>query len=278
MAVSRAFFFTIFTRSFFCLLSSAFCLLAVPGCRKAAVERHAPGVEPVLSTGEPAYIIRTQPPKASEPWYRPYQAVLDKKPETDQELDQLVAEKKPGLKEPAQSLMTEVRRAVEAQRKENDRWSIIAMTLGRPRKGPDVQFTADVGLTKLFARRPVIAFNNVPLDLGIAKLARETGIQDSIPRNYNPRVYWTKNNVSAYEAIDEILKQHGYARRFTDTIYRVSLRLQDYKSKEEFVEAAVETMLARGKDLNAARPALVVTPVEKSEEPAESSAEEKAAE
>jgi hypothetical protein len=190
---------------------------------------------------------------------------LDSKPTSEKELDLLVAEKKPAVSDALMTLLEDIRNTIESKHQNNDKWSLYSLNGGRPRRGSDIQFTGDICLTKLFSPRPVIAFNNIPLDIGIAKLSRETGIQDSIPRNYNPRVYWSKTNVSVYEAIHEILKQHGYVHRFTDTSYRVTLRFQDFKTKEAFMDAAVNGLLEKAKALNVARPALVVTPLEKNE-------------
>jgi hypothetical protein len=237
-------------------------LALLSGCRTADVQRHTEQVQPTVTAGEPAYIIHSQPGK-TEPWYRELQVVIDHKPESEKETESIVAEHKAEISDASVALLEEVRKAVDEKRKPTDKWSLISMTCGRPKKGPEIQFNTDVALTKLYARRPVIAFNNVPLDICIAKLSRETGMQDAQPRNYNPRIFWSKTNVTAFEAIDDILKQNGFEKRISDAFHRVTLRLQDYKTRGEFVEAAVENIINKGKALNEARPAIVVTPKEK---------------
>lgn len=241
----------------------ALALAVTSGCRKAAVERHNERVTPAISAGEPAYMVRPANPSPNQPWYRELQVVLDAKPENDAELEQAIAAQKKTIQKNCTVLLEEVRGAVETRRKPRDKWSVLGMTCGRQRKGSDVTFTADIGLTKLFARRPVISFNNVPLDMSVSKLARETGILESQPRGYNPRIYWQKTNVSAYEALEEILATHGFDRKFADTHAKLSLRIQDYQTRAAFVEAAAQAVVERGDLLQKARAALVVTPREK---------------
>jgi hypothetical protein len=246
-------------------------LLILGGCRKAAVEPSVPKVDTRTSAGEPSYIIKpaesATPPR--EHWYKDYQVVLEHKPETDAEAEKLAAEKKTDIARAVAPLLEEIRASVEMQRKASDKWSLLALTIQRGKKPSDINLIAEIGLTSLYARRPVIAFNNMPLDLCIAKLCRESGIQDAQQRNFNPRVFWTKNNVSAMEALDAVLNSNGFERKLTDTYYRSNFRVQDYDTREELLKAVVDAVIERGATMNAARPAVVVTPKEKAPKPAE---------
>jgi hypothetical protein len=252
------------TARLFVALVMCSALLFAAGCRTAAVERHTGRVETAISAGEPPSLVRA--PGAEDPWYRSLQVVLDEKPKDDKELESLVEQGKPAAKSATLEVLQEIQKAIDAQRKPSDKWSVLSMTCGKTRRGSELQFNADVVITNLYARRPTISFNNVPLDLCVAKLCRECGIQDSQPKGYNPRIYWSKLNVSAIEALEAILGSHGFERRFSDVNHHVTLRVQDYPTRAGFVEAASNAILEKGKLLNQARPALLVVPTERSSE------------
>jgi hypothetical protein len=238
-------------------------LALLPGCRQAAVEPSQPKVETRVSAGEPAYLVRG-PATAKEVWHREFQVVLDAKPASEDEGNKLASAQKSEIEKSVATLLEEIRAAVEARRKPSDKWSLLSLSLGRAKKSAEVGLLAEIGLTRLYARRPVIAFNQMPLDLCVAKLCREAVILDAQQRNFNPVVTWKKTGVSAMEALDAILTANGFERKMTDTYHRASFKAQDYDSREEFVKAAVETLLERGKTMNEARAAAVVTPLEKS--------------
>ena len=239
--------------------------LIVSGCRKAAVDKPDENLGGQVQTnvviGEPAYLLRPQN-QAEEPWYRSFQVVLEKKAADEKELEEMVnAGKAPVLAE-TRKLLEELNDELQDRRKANDKWAVLTVTCGRGKKVNEIYINADVGLTKLYARRPVIAFNEMPLDLCVAKLSRESGIHDSQPRGYNPRVFWSKTNVSAIEAYDGVLKAHGFEYKFSDVGSKLSLRLQDFESRQAFIDGAIEAILAKGKALNSARPAIIVSPRE----------------
>ena len=244
----------------------AVCLLFLSGCRKAAVERHSERVDTAIVVNEPAYLVK---PKVVDnpPWHRELQVVLDQRPENEKEVEALLADHNPAIARAATILLEDIQTAVNAKRQPQDKWSVLSLSCGRTRKTTDIQIGVDVGLTKLYARRPVISFNNMPLDICIAKLSRDSGLQESQQRNFNPRIYWSKTNVSAYEAMEAILTAHGYERKYTDTHYKLALRAQDHASREALIDAVVQAVTEKGKALNAARAGIVVTPKEK-EEPA----------
>src|SRR5205814_6591261 len=114
--------------------------------------------------------------------------------------------------------------------------------------------------TKLYERRATIAFDSVRLQLCIAKLCRESEIQDSQPRGYNPSITWQKQNVSAFEAISTLLNANGFDAKFVDTSYKVTFKAQDFSTRKEFIEAVREAVVAKGKTLNSTRQAVIVSP------------------
>jgi len=156
--------------------------------------------------------------------------------------------------------LNEISKAVEDQQHESDKWSILSLSAGRAKRANEIHFGADVGLTRLYSHRPVINIVSEPLDISVAKLAREAGIQDAQTRGHNPPITWEKNDVSAYDALEAIVPGHGFDVKFTNTFYHIDLKAQDYNSRKEFIDAMASAILAKGKDLNNIRAAVVVTP------------------
>ncbi|MFH0938436.1 MAG: hypothetical protein V1899_04040 [Planctomycetota bacterium] len=249
----------------FILLPGLLCALI--GCRSAVVEKHSRNLETTVTFTEPSYIIQVAATDTA-PWYRELQIVLNQKPKDENELASLIKEHKPKARTAVLALLQEIKIGVEARRKPADKWSLYTLTCGRARRTTEISFTAEVVLTLLYVRRPVISFNNLPLDLCIAKLSRESGMQDSQPRAYNPRIYWSKENVSAVEAINAVLAANGFERRYTDTYHRITLRAQDFDNRTAFVEASAAMIVEKGRLLNQSRPAIIVTSKEKTSEPA----------
>ena len=236
-------------------------LLVSSGCRKAEVVRTpgAASITTALNVGDTAYILR---PKDSGkvPWYREFQVVFDQRPEDEQQLETFIAANRAPVVEATNSLLAEISTAVEAQRRPQDRWSLLTAWCGRVKKGGEVSFIAEVGLTKVFTRRPTISFQALPLELAVAKLARESGITDSVPRGYSPLVTWSETDVSVKEAYDAFLPQYGFERKYQDIQGRVTLRMQDFAFRKDFVTSAVNGILAEGKRLNTTRGGIIVTP------------------
>lgn len=241
--------------------------LLLSGCKKAEVDPTRPAVDPHVTILDPAYVVGPLPAdKDKIPWFRSLQIVLDAKPE-EKELEAVLAPRKAEIEKEYVKLLEEIRDQAGARQKPGGKWSVLGVSIGRGARRPgDIQFAADVGLTKLFARRPSIAFNNVPVENCVAKLCREIGIQESQPRGHNPPVVWNKTDVSAYEAIDSILAAHKFQHRFKDTHYKILLRLQDYPTRAAFIAAVTDEILAKGEALNSARPGLIVTPQQKGPE------------
>lgn len=243
-------------------LVSIVCCAGLTGCRTAAVDRFAGRIDQVLATGEPAYWVNAPGlPPAGNPnaWYRDLQVILDAKPEDAKSVAPLLAEHRAAILQAERDLLLDVQRAMEKNQSGAQKWSLLSLSCGLARKNSDIQFAADLGLTTLYARRPVIAFDALPFNLCIAKLCRECGIQDAQPRSANPRIDWSRLNVRALDAIDALVSANGFERRYTDVFQRVSLRVQDYPSRAAFVTAAVDGIAEKGRQLDRARPALIIT-------------------
>lgn len=234
-------------------------LLPLCGCRKAAVEPHVAAFETRLTVGQPAYLMRPEG-ETEAPWYRSLQIVFEQRPADEKELETQLNDRKPVAAQAEEELLHEIQRAVQGRRIAADKWSLSALTIGRTKRTSELGLSAEIVLTGLYAKRPVIAFNDVPLDMCVGKLARDAGIMYATPRGHNPFITWSKTDVSAAEALDEILPAHGYEHKYVSAARKANLRLAGHPSRAAFVEAAVrEIVEVAGKELNAARPAIAVT-------------------
>jgi hypothetical protein len=249
------------SRRFGLLLIALPALLFPAGCRKAEVERTTNTVTPTIHAGAPAYVLR---PKTDSriPWYREMQVVFNDRPADEKELESYITENEAPVQDAVKQLLKEIVDTVEAQRRPADKWSLISIWCGRVKKGGEITVIADVGLTRLFTPRPVIAFQDLPLELAVAKLARETGITDSLPRGYSPRVTWSATNISVKDAYDGFLQVYGFERKFTDVSGRVTVRIQDFATRPECKNAVTDAIVAEGRRLNAAKGGIIVTPVD----------------
>jgi hypothetical protein len=237
------------------LLLLAVLALGICGCRTADVKPGKPEFDTDVKILEPAYAMR----RASEaPWYAGMQVLLDEKPVDEKDLTSKISDGKPEVRKNTEELLQEIENKIDEQRK-NEKWSIIAVQCGRGKKPNEIHFEAEVGITKLYTRRPSIVINGVPMDICVAKLCRESEVQDAQPKGHNPLVSYEKKNVSAYEAIDTILKTNGFDLKYSDTSYKVSFKAQDYASRKEFVDAVTQAILTKGRALNSVKPALVVS-------------------
>ena len=231
-------------------------LLAVCGCRTADVQPGKPEFDTDVKILEPAYAMR----KAKDPpWYGNLQVLLDEKPVDEKDLAGKINDGKPEVRKSTEELLQEIDNKIDEQRKASEKWSIIAVQCGRGKKPNEIHFEAEIGLTKLFTRRPAIVINGVPMDICVAKLCRESEVQDAQPKGHNPLISYEKKNVSAYEAIETILKTNGFDQKYTDTSYKVTFKAQDYASRKEFVDAVSQAILTKGRSLNSVKPALIVS-------------------
>jgi hypothetical protein len=252
-------------------LALAIAALFLPGCRRAAVDARPAVIQTSIAVGEPSYVTRApqtaQPDAAPQPgrWYSDLQVVVEQDPQQPLDartLEGRVNEGKPAVSLAAEALLKEVQRAVEAKRHPSDKWSLIALSLGRGKYATGIIFTADVGLTRLFAKRPAVAFTALPLELCVAKLCRDSEILPAQSRGYSPFVTWSKSDVSTYEALEGILSQHGFSRQYADTNHRVTLPVTKFPDQAAFLDAAVAAILEKGKTLNHGQPVITVRPKE----------------
>jgi len=253
------------------------------GCRKAAVEPYQTTLQTRVLVNEPAYVMRPAN-ETQAPWHRDLQVVFDSRPADEKEMNAILADRKPIVSQAEQDLLQQVQNAVQGRRKPTDKWSVLSLSIGRARKASDILFSTEVVLTKLYAKRPAVALDNLPLEMCVAKLAREADLVYAQPRGHNPFITWSRTDVSAFEAIQEILSAHGLEPRYKNADYKISLRIEDQpKSKEaggktqdaarkdapeplplyltraDFVKAASDAILEKGNAINKAPAAVTVS-------------------
>lgn len=223
----------------------------------AAAVTPTPAVPPVPAVPEIPYIIagKDEPPH----WYDKLQVVLHEKPAQDQDLKAQLNEHKAEVDKATAVLLEDVRKAAEAKGISGDKWSLVSVTCTK--KNADFIVNAHVGLSKLYAKRPSITFNGMQLELCVGKLARDSGLQVAqSARGYNPRVNYTKTDVSPYDALESILAEHNFRRKYTGVSESTNVRIQDFSTETEFIDTAVQAILAKVRVLSTGRPGVVVTP------------------
>lgn len=245
------------------VIFAAVCVFLVAGCNKAEVESAQSQFQPDVQILEPAYAMA----RKDAPWYSNMQVLFEEKPLDEKDLEAKVNAGRDEVRKNVEALLQEIGAAIETKHNANDKWNIVGVSCGRGKKPNEIHFEAEVGRTKLFERRPLITFSNVRLQNCIAKLCRETELQESQPRGHNPSVTWEKQHVSAYEAMQTLLNVNGFDYKFIDASYKLPFKAQDYASRQEFIDAVKKAVLEKGDALNTLRPAIVVTPKVKPDEP-----------
>jgi len=263
------------------------------GCRKAAVEPYQAALQTRVLINDPAYVLRPAN-ETQAPWHRGLQVVFDSRPEDEKEMNAIIADRKPVASQAEKKLLDQIQDAVQARRKPRDKWSLLTLSIGRARKAQDIVVSAEVVQTRLYAKRPAIAFDNLPLELCVGKLAREADLLYDMPRGHNPFIDWSKTDVSVYEALEELLPAHGYEPRFKNAIYRINLRIEDqpvskeakgkppdparknvdellplFPTRADFVRAAADAILEKGNAINLSPAAVKVLTKEASPPPPE---------
>ena len=237
------------------------CAVFLGGCRKAQTRLDSPQeIDAAINVKEPPYLIQPSADSLKN-WYHGMQIILDHPPKDNKELQAQIEAHKPEAAAAILEVLSEIKNSATAMRKPTDKWCLLSLSCGRvKRNGEDLIFTAEVGLASLYAKRPVIAFDNMPLEFCVARLARECGIEDSQKKSYNPYINWSKTNVSPLEALESIVDAYGFTSKFTDVSFRFSLQLQDYALRQTFVESAVAGIMEKGRMLNVAHPGLIIMP------------------
>jgi len=270
-------------------LLAACALLASGGCRRARVDQPTEPVEPNVRIGElPA------PPKAkaapgatppAPPWHRELLTGEDLRPAVVVEMPGVsspVAEA--GAKEPdakaetqgagagsaapaygpgAAGLLEEIRSTIETRRSPQAKWSLLRLELSAPKTRAVLQLAADVGVTSLYARRAEIAFEQVPIEQCLTRLAKMGGLRYAQNvRVQNPLITWRRENVSVYTAIETLLNEHGFAPRYVGAGARLTFEPGDYPNREKFVADVIDGVLKHGAKIDKGLPAVVVGPRE----------------
>jgi hypothetical protein len=268
-------------------LAAACALFALTGCRRARVDRPTEPVEPSVQVGELPAPPKVKTPAGTTPPAPPwYQELL-----TGEDLRPAVVVEMPGVSSPAPEaggkepeakaeppgaegksaapaygpgalgLLEEIRSAIGTRRNPQATWSLLRLQLSG--RGALLQLTADVGVTSLYARRAEIAFERVPIEQCLTRLAKMGGLRYAQnARVQNPLITWRRENVSVYTAIEALLNEHGFAPRYVGAGSRLTFEPRDYPSRERLVADVTSEVLKRGAKLDKGLPAVVVGPKE----------------
>ncbi|MBI3831571.1 MAG: hypothetical protein HY291_18775 [Planctomycetes bacterium] len=240
----------LFTLSVLALLS------ILTGCGTAKLTPPNEVIEPVIRVNELPWRLKAKdPPKEgaeAAPWHDELSVELDVLPGDAAGLKDAIDQHRGPAYQAAQALIKEIQGGVEKSRKADTRWSILAIQVGgaKAQRNSIPTVTAELGLTKLYARRPEIGFENVTLEQAMLQLAQQAGLKFASPRSVNPVLSWRKENVSVIEAVDAILNLHGYGRKITGSYVQLALAPGQFKTRQEFVDGAVQSILNYGTGLD----------------------------
>jgi len=237
-------------------------LLSLVGCGKSKLPTSVEQLETTVRVSELPYATKPAATSDNVPWYKALTVVLDEMPTTATALKETLEQRRSNAQAAAQGILEQIQAGVNEKRNADAKWSVLSMDLGasKPMRNGGVPFTAALGLTKLYARRSEISFDNVRLEDCMRQLALQSGLRMPPARFMNPVVTWRRENVSSIEAVDAILDVHNFDRKILGAYARASLQAENFKTREEFVEAAVQAVIAYGKALDRSVAALTLSP------------------
>jgi hypothetical protein len=284
---------------------AACALLPAGGCRRARVDKPTEPVEPSVQVSQlppPPKAAKAAPgaTPAATPWHRELLTGEDARPAMVVEMPGVsspaaeAGAKEPEAKAGAPSaepksaapaygpgpagLLEEIRAGIETRRNLQAKWSLLRLELSAPKPRNALQLAADVGVTSLYARRAEIAFERVPIEQCLTRLAKMAGMHYAQNvRVQNPLITWRRENVTVYAAIEAILQEHGFVPRYVSAGARLTFEPGDYPSREKFVAEAIAGVLRQGEKIEKGMPAVVVAPREAPKAPPAPSTPPKAA-
>jgi hypothetical protein len=239
------------------LFVSSLSLMAIlTGCGSAKMTPPNEVIEPVMRVNELPWRLKAKdaPKEGAEapPWHDELSVELDVLPGDATGLKEAIDQHRGTAYQSAQALIKEIQGGVVQSRKADSRWSVLAIQIGgaKAQRNAIPPVTVELGLTKLYARRSQIAFENVTLEQAMLQLAQQSGLRFASPRSVNPVLSWSKENVSVIEAIDAILSLHGFGRKITGAYVQLALAPGQFKSRQEFVDGAMQSILNYGTGLD----------------------------
>lgn len=235
------------------------------GCGYAKIRPPGEQVETVTQVSEISYVLKPKTAPATQPWYHELLVELDVRPATPEAMKEALDQRRGPAYQAATTLLQELREEIERKRGKEAKWCLLSLRLGQDRvsRGESVPVAVEMGLTRLYAKRPEIAFVDATLEQCLLRLALQADLKMSSVRTANPVLTWKRQEVSVLEAIDAILNEYGFQRRITGAYARVVLQAEKYATREEFKQAASKVILDYGKGLDRNIPALLVSPAGK---------------
>jgi hypothetical protein len=199
----------------------------------------------------PATDQKAKPDAAAGVWHRVFQVSENA---SESEIQR--------ARETAALLAAKVKRGI-LEHRESANWTVISMNLGDSEGTGVLTLMVNLGREKLFERHAEINIAGEPLETALRKLARQAGIRYAQDVMDNPRMSWSGQNVSAYDAIMGVLEQTRFRPQWWATNERIFVRPSDFPSEQAFIEEAIKRAVNMGDKLNGSLPAMVVSNVPK---------------
>lgn len=243
--------------------AAAAALLLCAACGHGTTRVHQPveRIEPALKVLEVPYVVKPKEAPEGDPlWYRELLVELETVPKEKPALQMAIEVRRGAAYRSAHQLLEEVRDQVQLALDERAGAVLLSMEFGdleAVRNGPLI-LKAELGLRELYIRRDEIAVERMYLEPALTRLALQGGLRHSQRKTYNPVVSFRRQNVSVLEAIDAILKEHGFQRKLSGVGARVTTDARKFPTRELFVQTSVQSILDAVEKLRHDLPTLIV--------------------
>ncbi|MCZ7643791.1 MAG: hypothetical protein M5U26_00670 [Planctomycetota bacterium] len=235
--------------------------LLLSACGRTQVQHPVERIEPVLQVLEVPYTVAPEKPAAEDPpWYRELYVELESAPKDKASLQMSLETLRGPAYKTAFGLLEEIRDALRLEMPENCKAVLLKLEFGglKAERNGALPLIVELGLRDLYVRRDEVVIRRMYLEPALTRLALQAGLRHAQNKTANPVVDYERRNVSVLEAIDEILKEHGFKRRLSGVGARVSLDAKTFPTREAFVRAAVKNVLEGIRQLEIDVPALIV--------------------
>ncbi|GMV82718.1 MAG: hypothetical protein AMXMBFR7_39020 [Planctomycetota bacterium] len=243
--------------------AAAGALLLCAACGHGTTRVHQPveRIEPALKVLEVPYVIKPKEAPEGDPlWYRELLVELETVPKEKPALQMAIEVRRGAAYRSAQQLLEEVRDQVQLALDERAGAVLLSLEFGdleAVRNGPLI-LKAELGLRELYIRRDEIAVERMYLEPALTRLALQGGLRHSQRKTYNPVVSFRRQKVSVLEAIDEILKEHGFQRKLSGVGARVTTDARKFPTRELFIQTSVQSILDAVEKMRHDLPTLIV--------------------
>lgn len=239
----------------------ALLLCAACGHGKTRVHQPVERIEPALKVLEVPYVVKPKEAPEGDPlWYRELLVELETVPKEKPALQMAIEVRRGAAYRSAHQLLEEVRDQVQLALDERAGAVLLSLEFGEleaVRNGP-LLLKAELGLRELYIRRDEIAVERMYLEPALTRLALQGGLRHSQRKTYNPVVSFRRQNLSVLEAIDAILKEHGFQRKLSGVGARVTTDARKFPTRELFIQTSVQSILDAVEKMRHDLPTLIV--------------------